>query len=52
MERLKIISVFVTHLAASMPKKTEISTFMAKRVAAKDVFGTKISTNSTCYQTI
>lgn len=40
------------HLATSMPKTTEVSAFMAKRIAAKDVFGTKISTNSTCYQTM
>lgn len=39
-------------VAASMPKMTKINTFVAKRIAAKDVFGTKISTNSTCYQTI
>lgn len=41
------------HLAASLIKKTETSAFIARRVAAKDLFGKKrkSSTNSACYLT-
>jgi len=39
-------------LAPSVRNKTEVSAFMAKRIAGRDVYRTKICTNSTCYQTM
>jgi len=51
-ERLKLSLIFVMCLAPSVRNKTEVSAFMAKRIAGRDVYRTKICTNSTCYQTM
>lgn len=37
------------HSAASLTKKIETSAFTARRVAAKDSFGKRKTTNSACH---